>query len=106
MLASGHTHWSVGDRVRVYRTRAGEGRVVDSDDDVDIERRDTHDYDVEHYVRVLRENFASRLARAFAPGDFDSLFSDPEQPSLFPPAFETMRPTLTINSYSRSAAAG
>ena len=40
MLASGHTHWSVGDRVRVYRTRAGEGRVVDSDDDADIERRD------------------------------------------------------------------
>ena len=95
MLASGHRHWSIGDRVRVYRTRAGEGRVVDAEDDADIQHRsDPRDYDVEHYVRVLRENFASRLARAFTPEDFDSLFSDPEQPSLFAPSFETMRTIL------------
>ena len=30
---------------------------------------DPRDYDVEHYVRVLRENFAARLARAFTPED-------------------------------------
>ncbi|MGH7616548.1 MAG: hypothetical protein ACREPM_04910, partial [Gemmatimonadaceae bacterium] len=50
---------------------------------------------IEHYVRVLRDNFASRLARAFTREDFDSLFSNPEQPSLFPPSFETMRSVLT-----------
>jgi DNA polymerase elongation subunit (family B) len=95
MLASGRVEWSVGERVRVYRTRAGEGRVVDAEDDVDLEHRsDPRDYDVEHYVRVLRENFASRLARAFAPEDWDSLFSDPEQPSLFAPSFEAMRTVL------------
>lgn len=95
MLASGHRDWSVGDRVQVYRTRAGEGRVVDAEDDADIRHRpDPRDYDVDHYVRVLRENFASRLARAFTPEDFDSLFSDPEQPSLFTASFETMRTIL------------
>jgi DNA polymerase elongation subunit (family B) len=95
MLASGHTEWSVGDRARAYRTRAGEGRVVEAEDDVDLEHRsDPRDYDIEHYVRVLRDNFASRLARAFTPEDFDSLFSDPEQPSLFAPSFETMKTVL------------
>jgi len=95
MIASGHRSWSIGERVRVYRTRAGEGRVVDAEDDADLQHRsDPRDYDVEHYVRVLRLNFASRLARAFTPEDFDSLFSDPEQPSLFAPSFETMRAIL------------
>jgi DNA polymerase elongation subunit (family B) len=95
MIASGRKAWEVGDRVRVYRTRAGEGRVVDADDDVDLEHRsDPRDYDIEHYVRVLRENFASRLARAFTPEDCDTLFSDPEQPSLFAPSFESIRTLL------------
>jgi DNA polymerase elongation subunit (family B) len=95
MLAGGHRSWSVGDRVRVYRTRAGEGRVVDAEDDADVQHRsDPRDYDVEHYVRVLHDNFASRLARAFTPEDFSNVFSDPEQPSLFAPSFETMRTIL------------
>jgi DNA polymerase elongation subunit (family B) len=96
MFASGQSNWSIGDRVRVYRTRAGEGRVVESEDDADVdrERRDPRDYDVEHYVRVLRENFASRLSRAFTPDDFEGLFADPEQPSLFEPVFESMRSIL------------
>jgi hypothetical protein len=73
----------------------GEGRVVEADDDVDLRHRtDPRDYDVEHYVRVLRENFASRLARAFTPEDFDALFADPEQPSLFEPSFQSMRTVL------------
>src|SRR5262249_32402016 len=92
MIASGRKDWDVGDRVRVYRTRVGEGRVVEAEDEADLDRDrpDARDYDAEHYVRVLRENFASRLARAFSPEDFDSLFADPEQPSLFEPSFESM----------------
>ncbi|MGH7615867.1 MAG: DNA polymerase domain-containing protein, partial [Gemmatimonadaceae bacterium] len=51
MLSSSRAEWSVGDRVRVYRTRAGEGRVVESDDDAGAEHRaDRRDYDIEHYV--------------------------------------------------------
>jgi hypothetical protein len=96
MLASGHSHWSVGDRVRVYRTRAGEGRIVSAEDEAEAARdgSDARDYDVEHYVRVLRDSFASRLARAFSPDDFQALVADPEQPSLFEPSFETMRTIL------------
>ena len=53
------------------------------------------DYDVEHYVRVLRETFASRLARALTPEDFASVFADPDQLSLFAPSLSTVRPVLT-----------
>ena len=46
-------------------------------------------------MRQLRETFAARLARAFTPADFDAVFADPDQLSLLPPRFDTMRPILT-----------
>jgi DNA polymerase elongation subunit (family B) len=93
LLMSGRTSWSVGDRIRVYRTSTGDGGLVDPDaDDPDAAPRD---YDVEHYVRLLRETFAARLARALRPEDFAAVFEDPDQFSLLPPSFETMRPVLT-----------
>ena len=97
MLASGHTSWSVGDRVRVYRTKNGFGRVVpDNEDDSERnERPENRDYDVEHYVRLLRDTFAARLARAFTPSDFANLFDEPDQPSLFAPPIQDVRPVLT-----------
>jgi DNA polymerase I len=91
MLTSGRTQWSVGERVRVYRTRSGAGGVIE-EDDADADRRD---YDVNHYARVLRETFAARLARAFTPEDFDAVFADPEQGSLFAPPLETIRTVLS-----------
>lgn len=95
MLASGRTAWRAGERVRIYRTRAGTGAIVPSaDDDVEGRRADPRDYDVEHYVRVLRDNFASRMARALAPDDFAALFADSDQLTLFPPSPATMRPVL------------
>jgi DNA polymerase elongation subunit (family B) len=93
LLANGVTEWSVGDRIRVYRRRAGEAGLVDFDEGEG--ERDPRDYDVEYYVRQLRETFAARLARAFTPADFDAVFADPDQPSLFPPQFGSMRPILT-----------
>lgn len=86
MLASGRNDWRVGERVRVYRTRAGWTLVP--------EDTDPRDYEVEHYVRGLRVNYASRLARALTTEDFESLFEDPDQPSLFPPDFPRMLPVL------------
>jgi DNA polymerase elongation subunit (family B) len=88
MLAAGRNDWRVGERVRVYRTRGGWTLVP--------EDTDPRDYDVEHYVRALRLNYASRLVRALAREDFVATFEDPEQPSLFVPVFEKMRPILTI----------
>jgi DNA polymerase, archaea type len=91
MLASGRTTWSVGDKVRVYRTTSGYGAVAPEPDDATAVR----DYDVEHYVRVLRDNFASRLARALSPEDFSAVFADPDQPSLFPPSYAAIDAVLT-----------
>jgi DNA polymerase elongation subunit (family B) len=88
MLAAGRDDWRVGERVRVYRTRKGWTLVP--------EDADPRDYEVEHYVRALRVNYASRLIRALNPDDFVSIFEDPEQPSLFLSDFESMRPTLTL----------
>jgi DNA polymerase elongation subunit (family B) len=95
MLAAGHTTWSVGERVRVYRTRTSAGVVEEPDDDEDaIAGEDPRDYDVEHYARVLRENFAVRLERAFTAEDFAAVFADPGQLLLFAPAMEGVRPVL------------
>ncbi len=88
MLASGRTQWRVGDRVRVYRTKSG-GAVIEEGDD----RRD---YDVNHYARVLRETFAARMERAFSAEDFEAVFGDPEQMTLFGPELETVRTVLNV----------
>jgi hypothetical protein len=71
----------------VYRTRSGAGAVVE-------EGRDPRDYDVEHYARVLRGHFASKLARAFSPGDFEAVFAAPDQMSLFTPPVEGIQTVL------------
>jgi DNA polymerase I len=47
-------------------------------------------------VRLLRETFAARLARALDPEDFAAVFADPQQPSLFGSSLEQARPILTL----------
>jgi DNA polymerase elongation subunit (family B) len=96
MLGSGRRTWSIGDKVRVYRTRAGQGAIVpDPDEEIAIGlNTDPRDYDVEHYERVLHDAFATRLARAFTPDDFVRVFADPDQPSLFGDAVDDVRPIL------------
>ncbi len=94
MLGSGRTTWSIGDRVRVYRTRSGGGSVVSEADDAAPDAADRRDYDIDHYARVLRDTYAARLARAFTPGDFASLFADPDQFSLFTPPIDSIRSVL------------
>lgn len=97
MLAVGRTGWSLGDRVRVYRTRSGTGGVVgEKDDGMPMEDgADPRDYDVEHYVRLLGDTFASRLARAFTAEDYRALFADPTQMEMFAPSIAAIRPVLT-----------
>ena len=96
MIASGRPDWSLGDRVRVYRARGGAGGVVEERDDgaPPDPGRDPRDYDVEHYVRLLRDTYASRLARAFSPDDYAAVFADPTQLELFAPVLATIRPVL------------
>ncbi|HXB73115.1 MAG TPA: DNA polymerase domain-containing protein [Candidatus Acidoferrales bacterium] len=96
MLASGRTRWSAGDRIRVYRTRSGAGGVIEESEDetAAIESADGRDYDVDHYARLLRQTFAARLARAFTPADYEALFADPDQMSLFAPPVASIRTVL------------
>jgi len=97
MIACGRSSWSPGERVRVYRTAGGTGRVVDEPDDDErtVGGADPRDYDVEHYARLLGDTFASRLERAFAPEDYAAVFGDPDRPSLFEPPVSTVRTVLT-----------
>ena len=100
LLASGRTTWSLGERVHVYRTANGAGGMVPDPDDENVTpsaaaSADRRDYDVNHYVRVLRDNFASRLERAFTPDDFATVFADPEQPSLFATGLSGITTTLS-----------
>jgi DNA polymerase elongation subunit (family B) len=88
MLAAGRTKWSVGDKVRVYRTQTGAGGVVDDD------TPDRRDYDVGRYAKLLRETFVSRLARAFTPEDFVVVFVEPGQLSLFTRDIAQINPGL------------
>jgi hypothetical protein len=101
MLASGRKTWSLGERVRVYRTKNGSGAVApeldgdEGDEDNGNQPVDPRDYDVDHYERLLRDTFTTRLVRALRPDDFAEVFSDPDQLTLFPPSFSTMRTILT-----------
>ncbi|MEJ7596552.1 MAG: hypothetical protein WKG01_01475 [Kofleriaceae bacterium] len=88
LLARGHTAWTTGTHVRVYRTARGGAGLVEQDED-------PRDYDLEHYLHVLRDTFAVRLVRALAPDDFATVFADPNQLSLFGTALAQARPILT-----------
>ncbi len=99
MLASGRTAWSAGDRVPVYRKRNGAAGLLEDPEDAPQETRQAHerDYDADYYARQLRQTFASRLACAFTPADYEAVFADPDQMSLFLPAIATIRPILEKN---------
>lgn len=103
LLESGRREWEVGERVRVYRAKHGRPALLrlasssDMEAEVDASvsaERDPRDYDVEYYVRVLRENFAARLERALEAEDFALAFADPRQPSLFSGTLAESKPRL------------
>lgn len=100
LLEAGRTHWRHGERIHVYRRTGRRAGLLGTDAPAD-----PCDYDVEHYLRLLRETFAERLARAFRREDFEALFSDPRQPSLFAPTLTSIRPILTVLANSPAGAA-
>jgi len=101
LLENGRNDWTAGERIRVYRaTRGRAGLLPDPEaEDHDAEtERDARDYDVDYYLRLLRDTFAARLARGLDPDDFAAVCAAPEQPSLFERSLAEARPTLTILS--------
>jgi len=95
--------WTVGDRVRVYRAADGSGRVLNEVEGEVWVEQDARDYDASHYVALLRRTFATRLARAFRPADFDLVFADAEQLPLFAPALETIQPVAVRDAAAWAA---
>lgn len=100
LLAAGRTQWTPGEQARVYR--AEQERMVwlpDQDDawlshhtDRDAALHDRRDYDVEHYVQVLRTTYAGRLRKALTPDAFEQIFRLHEQSSFFDLPFEQIEP--------------
>jgi hypothetical protein len=90
LLCASRSTWSTGDRVRVYRA-AGDRAGLLREDAAD----DARDYDVEYYLRLLRETYASRLARGLAPEDYANVVADPQQYSLFEASLAESKPILT-----------
>jgi DNA polymerase elongation subunit (family B) len=105
LLAAGRTTWSLGERVRVYRTRTGSGGVVEDQDDgaAPSQRNDPRDYDVEYYVRLLRDTYASRFERALTPEDHEAVFGDPQQMTLFAQPLSEVRTILRPSEGTRPA---
>ena len=106
LLASGRKSWSVGDRIRVYRKRSGGCGLLEESEDgpVGMTGPEERDYDVDHYARQLRQTFAVRLACAFTPDDYDAVFADPDQMSLFMPDLTTIRTVLEKKSEAKADA--
>jgi DNA polymerase elongation subunit (family B) len=94
LLASGRREWLVGERVRVYRATGGRPALW-SESELD-DAVDARDYDVDHYARLLRDVFGSRLARALSAEDFAAVFADSEQLTLFAPDLAQARTRLTL----------
>ena len=46
-------------------------------------------------MRLLRTSYAERLARAFRPEDFATVFADADQFPLFAPSIESIHSVLT-----------
>ena len=100
MLDNGRSDWAPGERIRVYRAARGRAGLL-ADPDAAPERgaekaQDPRDYDVDYYLRVLRETFAARLARGLSADDFAATCAAPEQPSLFERSLAAARPVLTV----------
>ncbi len=97
LLAAGRSHWTAGDRIRVYRGPKGRPSLHEDDEGLSSSGpSDPRDYDVAYYTRLLRETYASRFVRALAPEDFEAVFADPTQLSLFDSALARKRPILTV----------
>jgi DNA polymerase elongation subunit (family B) len=118
LLNAGRTYWHPGERVRFYRTRSkgyiwlpdeneessatnndwrarADGRVEKAEIVIDRhEIANRRDYDVEHYLHVLRNSYAARLKKVFSDDDFEQLFRLESQPSLFDldPPIESIQP--------------
>ncbi len=116
LLAAGRTQWRAGERVRFYRAQNGApvwlpdeaddaSPIQDEEEADEGEERveplisrvsdaslgERRDYDIEHYLRVLRDSYAERLRVVFEAEDFQQLFRLDSQQGLFDRPMEEMQ---------------
>jgi DNA polymerase, archaea type len=76
LLASNKLNWRQGERIKIYKTQQGQWLVFDE------EQKGHNDYDVTHYIKILRDSYTERFKKAFSTEDFESIFRL-EQEGLF-----------------------
>jgi hypothetical protein len=72
LLAGGVRSWRVGQRIRYFRARGGEPRLLQEGDAISAA-----DADTEYYVQRLSSVYCQQFARAFAREDFGKIFRLP-----------------------------
>jgi hypothetical protein len=116
LLAAGRKQWRAGERVRFYRSMQGvpvwlpdeaddASPISDEEHEDETEESeeslfatastapslpDRRDYDIEHYLRILRDSYAERLRVVFEAEDFSQLFRLDGQQGLFDRPIEHM----------------
>ncbi len=108
LLTAGRKQWRAGERVRFYRSQQGvpvwlpdeaddASPISDEEHEDETEESeeslysaasapsltDRRDYDIEHYLRILRDSYAERLRVVFEAEDFSQLFRLDGQQGLF-----------------------
>ena len=116
LLAAGRKQWQAGERVRFYRSQQGvpvwlpdeaddASPISDEEHEDEAEESeqslfsaasapsltDRRDYDIEHYLRILRDSYAERLRVVFEAEDFSQLFRLDGQQGLFDRPIEQMQ---------------
>jgi DNA polymerase elongation subunit (family B) len=77
LLQAGIRTWRVGQRVRYFRHRSGEARLLREGDALDA-----LDADTEHYVQRLKSLYCHQFAAAFRKDDFERVFRLPPPGAL------------------------
>ena len=116
LLAAGRKQWRAGERVRFYRSQQGvpvwlpdeadDASPISDEEADEVEENekslfsaastapsltDRRDYDIEHYLRILRDSYAERLRVVFEAEDFSQLFRLDGQQGLFDRPIEQMQ---------------
>ena len=72
LLAAGVRAWRIGQRIRYFRARGGELRLLQEGDAIAVAEADT-----EYYVRRLSSVYCQQFAEAFRRADFLRIFRAP-----------------------------
>ncbi len=72
LLAAGVRSWRIGQRIRYFRARGGEPRLLQEGDTTSVAEADT-----EYYVQRLTSMYCQQFAQAFRRDDFTKIFRVP-----------------------------